>query len=141
MNNKNRNKADILLKVFTFFIVTLYIIVTGVVIFYLLSNQTKIFISIMSTSFVAIAAGGVLTIVFLSVRSAIKNSESYQLSSRRPGGFTDSLFCPSCNSVNPKSANYCGECGNKLVRTCPYCNEENYLNAIHCANCGMKLPK
>jgi len=52
--------------------------------------------------------------------------------------FPDSRICPSCNTENKHSANFCEECGNSFNK-CPNCKEDLHNNPKFCPNCGHKL--
>ena len=49
------------------------------------------------------------------------------------------MKCPKCAHENSQDANFCGKCGNKLVRSCLQCGAENPPENNFCIKCGHKL--
>ena len=50
------------------------------------------------------------------------------------------MNCPTCQTPNLESANFCKNCGHSLANLCPNCGEENSQEANFCSNCGEQLP-
>ena len=50
------------------------------------------------------------------------------------------MKCPECQSENPESNRFCGECGGKLEIVCPGCNSSNPPEFNFCGKCGSELP-
>ena len=44
--------------------------------------------------------------------------------------------CPSCRFDNLKTAKFCSECGQVMVRRCPSCSVEVTATAKFCSDCG-----
>ena len=49
------------------------------------------------------------------------------------------MRCSSCNFENEPGAQFCEECGSKLVLACPGCGREVRLTAKFCSKCGTSL--
>jgi hypothetical protein len=49
------------------------------------------------------------------------------------------MQCPQCAHQNSTTAQFCEECGTKLVRTCRACGQEVSRRAKFCAACGTPL--
>ena len=49
------------------------------------------------------------------------------------------MKCPSCQSENPPSLKFCGECGARLTLACPACGAANAPEQKFCGECGAKL--
>jgi hypothetical protein len=49
------------------------------------------------------------------------------------------MKCPKCQTENPESQKYCGDCGVKLERLCPKCNFSNPPQYKFCGECGGSL--
>jgi class 3 adenylate cyclase/tetratricopeptide (TPR) repeat protein len=49
------------------------------------------------------------------------------------------LKCPKCQTENPDTANFCGECQTKLEKVCPNCNHLNPPQFKFCNKCGSNL--
>jgi uncharacterized membrane protein YvbJ len=49
------------------------------------------------------------------------------------------MDCPKCQSENPDTQKFCGECGAKLEKTCPSCGVKNPPQYKFCGGCGHKL--
>src|SRR3954451_7028040 len=51
------------------------------------------------------------------------------------------MVCPSCGRENPADANFCGQCGTRLVteRSCPACGRANPPDLRFCRGCGGPL--
>src|SRR4030043_1408034 len=49
------------------------------------------------------------------------------------------MKCPKCQTENPETANFCGECRTKLEKVCPNCNHLNPLQFKFCNKCGSNL--
>jgi class 3 adenylate cyclase/tetratricopeptide (TPR) repeat protein/ribosomal protein L40E len=47
--------------------------------------------------------------------------------------------CPKCQTENPETANFCGECQARLERVCPNCNHLNLPQFKFCNKCGSSL--
>jgi class 3 adenylate cyclase/tetratricopeptide (TPR) repeat protein/ribosomal protein L40E len=47
--------------------------------------------------------------------------------------------CPKCQTENPETANFCGECQTKLEKVCPSCNHLNSPQFKFCNKCGSNL--
>jgi class 3 adenylate cyclase/tetratricopeptide (TPR) repeat protein len=50
------------------------------------------------------------------------------------------MKCPKCQSENPESNRFCGECGGKLEIVCPSCKSANPSEFKFCGKCGKELP-
>ncbi len=48
------------------------------------------------------------------------------------------MRCPNCRSLNPPTARFCMECGNRLL-VCPNCQTVNLPRAKFCIECGIAL--
>src|SRR5437764_10272524 len=48
------------------------------------------------------------------------------------------MRCPNCQTLNPPTAKFCLECGNRLV-VCPNCGTINLPMAKFCIECGTVL--
>lgn len=48
------------------------------------------------------------------------------------------MRCPNCQTLNPSSAKFCMECGNRLI-VCPACQTINLSRAKFCIECGIGL--
>src|SRR3954454_2595198 len=48
------------------------------------------------------------------------------------------MVCPSCGRENPADANFCGQCGTRLIteRPCPSCGRPNPPDLRFCRSCG-----
>lgn len=54
---------------------------------------------------------------------------------------SDTITCPSCGAVNPKTGKFCSECGQKLEPQkikCPNCGAEMLATAKFCGECGFR---
>jgi len=51
------------------------------------------------------------------------------------------MKCPECQTENPDTQKFCGECGTKLERVCPNCNANNPSQYKFCGECGFDLKK
>ena len=49
------------------------------------------------------------------------------------------MKCPKCGVDNRAGANFCVECGNKLVLTCARCDHLNLPGSKFCEKCGFNL--
>ena len=49
------------------------------------------------------------------------------------------MKCPACKTDNPEGANFCLNCGAKLILTCDKCGTELPFNAKFCYQCGAHL--
>ena len=49
------------------------------------------------------------------------------------------MVCPVCNTENPQGANFCLNCGEKLIQTCVECGTELPPGAKFCFECGAKV--
>src|ERR1700730_13898576 len=49
------------------------------------------------------------------------------------------MRCTSCDSENPDSKRFCGDCGSPLGSRCPKCRAENPADKKFCGNCGADL--
>jgi class 3 adenylate cyclase/tetratricopeptide (TPR) repeat protein/ribosomal protein L40E len=49
------------------------------------------------------------------------------------------MKCPKCQTENPETANFCGECQTKLEKVCPNCNHLNPPQFKFCNKCGSNL--
>jgi predicted ATPase/class 3 adenylate cyclase/ribosomal protein L40E len=49
------------------------------------------------------------------------------------------MKCPKCQTENPETANFCGECQTKLEKVCPSCNHLNPPQFKFCNKCGSNL--
>ena len=49
------------------------------------------------------------------------------------------MKCPKCQSDNPESAKFCGECGAGLEVCCPQCGKKNPAGGKFCFDCGHNL--
>ncbi len=49
------------------------------------------------------------------------------------------MKCPKCQSENPDTQRFCGECGSKLEATCPKCGANNPPRYKFCGECGHNL--
>lgn len=49
------------------------------------------------------------------------------------------VTCPRCQNLNAPHANFCDDCGTKLVQSCQSCNHINENDAKFCSNCGTGL--
>src|SRR4029453_16206786 len=49
------------------------------------------------------------------------------------------MHCPSCKFENEPGAQFCEECGSKLVLACPGCGREVRPTAKFCRQCGTAL--
>ena len=47
--------------------------------------------------------------------------------------------CSKCEYKNEENAEFCTDCGEKLIRRCPECGREQELHHKHCPNCGADL--
>src|SRR5260370_31358206 len=67
---------------------------------------------------------------------------SRQLSHRsryRRGGRLSSMQCPRCQHDAPSDAEFCPECGTKLVAVCAKCGTANASGHKFCKKCGQPL--
>src|SRR5258707_1041251 len=48
------------------------------------------------------------------------------------------MRCPNCQTINPREAKFCMECGNRLL-VCPHCQTVNLPRAKFCIECGTTL--
>jgi class 3 adenylate cyclase/predicted ATPase len=51
------------------------------------------------------------------------------------------LRCSSCNSENPDSKRFCGDCGAPLANLCPACGAENLRSNKFCGDCGAPFAR
>ena len=51
------------------------------------------------------------------------------------------MICSVCNTENPASNRFCGNCGNGLAITCSTCGASNEPGTNFCGNCGTSLAK
>ena len=49
------------------------------------------------------------------------------------------MKCPKCQTENPDTQKFCGECGAKLEKVCPNCGESNPPGFKFCGECGHNL--
>jgi class 3 adenylate cyclase/tetratricopeptide (TPR) repeat protein len=49
------------------------------------------------------------------------------------------MKCTKCGEENRTGANFCVECGNKLIPTCAQCNHPNLPGSKFCEKCGFNL--
>ncbi len=49
------------------------------------------------------------------------------------------IRCPSCQTENPASQKFCGECGTRLPVLCPSCGHANPQPQKFCGECGAQL--
>src|SRR5512139_42805 len=49
------------------------------------------------------------------------------------------MKCPKCQTENPETANFCGECQTKLEKVCPSCDHPNPPQFKFCNKCGSNL--
>jgi len=49
------------------------------------------------------------------------------------------MKCPKCGEENRTGANFCVECGSKLILTCAQCDHPNLPGSKFCEKCGFKL--
>jgi len=49
------------------------------------------------------------------------------------------MQCPECQTENPDTQKFCGECGIKLEKTCPGCGAKNPPQYKFCGECGHNL--
>jgi class 3 adenylate cyclase/tetratricopeptide (TPR) repeat protein len=49
------------------------------------------------------------------------------------------MKCPKCQTENPDTQKFCGECGAKLELVCPQCGNANPPNYKFCGECGQQL--
>ena len=51
------------------------------------------------------------------------------------------MFCKSCGTENPETANFCKHCGQRIEKNkiCPECGASNDANAFFCNQCGTRL--
>ena len=49
------------------------------------------------------------------------------------------MICPKCGVENRSGANFCVECGNKLILTCTRCEHLNLPESKFCEKCGFNL--
>jgi ribosomal protein L40E len=49
------------------------------------------------------------------------------------------MKCPTCQSENPETVKFCGECGAQLGRVCLKCNFSNPVVFKYCGKCGSVL--
>lgn len=63
------------------------------------------------------------------------------LTSKSDSKSAESKYCPACGAVNPKTAKFCIECGEKLSvkGKCPQCGAEVSGKSKFCPECGAKL--
>ena len=50
-----------------------------------------------------------------------------------------SILCPTCQTVNADTKQYCSKCGEKLKISCPFCSTSNPIDNLNCSNCGVNL--
>ena len=49
------------------------------------------------------------------------------------------MKCPECQTENPDTQKFCGECGAKLEKVCPGCGIHNPPQYKYCGECGRNL--
>jgi ribosomal protein L40E len=49
------------------------------------------------------------------------------------------MKCPKCQTKNPETVNFCGECQTKLEKVCPNCNHLNPPQFKFCNKCSSNL--
>lgn len=49
------------------------------------------------------------------------------------------MKCPQCQTDNNDAAQFCGNCGARLVKVCPRCNTNNPPQYAFCGECGYDL--
>jgi class 3 adenylate cyclase len=49
------------------------------------------------------------------------------------------MKCPKCQTENPDTQKFCGECGTRFELVCPQCESHNPLDYKFCGECGQKL--
>ena len=49
------------------------------------------------------------------------------------------MRCPSCESNNPETAQFCASCGSALAQVCPHCGAELTPGARFCISCGKPV--
>ena len=49
------------------------------------------------------------------------------------------MKCPECQTENPDTQKFCGECGARLEKTCPSCSAKNPPQYKFCGECGHDL--
>jgi hypothetical protein len=49
------------------------------------------------------------------------------------------MECLRCHRENDPKANYCGNCGTRILNDCPNCGEKNIANSKFCPKCGVHL--
>ncbi|UCF82095.1 MAG: zinc ribbon domain-containing protein, partial [Desulfobacteraceae bacterium] len=49
------------------------------------------------------------------------------------------MKCPTCQTENTETQNFCGGCGAKLEKTCPGCGAKNPPEYKFCGECGHNL--
>ena len=49
------------------------------------------------------------------------------------------MKCPKCQSENPDTQKFCGQCGAKLEKVCPQCGSDNPPQYGFCGECGHSL--
>jgi len=49
------------------------------------------------------------------------------------------MICSQCGEKNETAANFCVNCGAKLVKKCPQCGSTNIERKKYCPNCGANL--
>ena len=49
------------------------------------------------------------------------------------------MRCPSCESNNPETAQFCASCGSALGQVCPHCGAELTPGARFCISCGKPV--
>jgi class 3 adenylate cyclase len=49
------------------------------------------------------------------------------------------MDCPACGSASPPDANFCSQCGLRLVVDCTLCRTRNEATNLYCVSCGQPL--
>lgn len=49
------------------------------------------------------------------------------------------MKCPKCQSENPNTQKFCGQCGVKLEKVCPKCGSSNHREHGFCGECSHEL--
>lgn len=73
--------------------------------------------------------------IFLLI--ALSFSGSIQATMKYYG--TETYLCPACNNRLDNNAQFCRNCGFKILRNCPQCQTELKTAAKFCEKCGKNL--